>query len=152
MLLSSSNILVYSAIFRLRAPYSEHAPIRFRAWGTAPQKILKLRRSGVPEFLICAFFLLKDPDTQITCNTPKIWPHFGCNKHIFRQFRLFSSLLCLKKSWCVVPRYRKGPGINKSFRRVEVEHRTHSWIGIQQTLAGMLRGGTPFGGRVLRTA
>ena len=26
----------------------------------------------------------------MTCNTPKIWPHFGCNKHIFR---LFSSLL-----------------------------------------------------------
>ena len=26
----------------------------------------------------------------MTCNTPKIWPHFGCNKHIFR---LSSSLL-----------------------------------------------------------
>ena len=36
--------------------YSEHAPIRFRVWGTAPQRILKLRRSGVPKFLICAFF------------------------------------------------------------------------------------------------
>ena len=72
--------------------YSEHAPIRFRAWGSAPQKILKLGTSGVAKFLICAFFLLllKDPDTQMTCNTPKIWPHFGCNKHIFR---LFSSLL-----------------------------------------------------------
>ena len=72
--------------------YSEHAPIRFRAWGSAPPRILKLGTSGVAKFLICAFFLLllKDPDTQMTCNTPKIWPHFGCNKHIFR---LFSSLL-----------------------------------------------------------
>ena len=53
---------------------------------------LKLGTSGVAMFLICAFFLLllKDPDTQMTCNTPKIWPHFGCNKHIFR---LFSSIL-----------------------------------------------------------
>ena len=53
---------------------------------------LKLGTSGVAMFLIWAFFLLllKDPDTQMTCNTPKIWPHFGCNKHIFR---LFSSLL-----------------------------------------------------------
>ena len=41
------------------------------------------------------FLLLKDPDTQMTCNTPKIWPHFGCNKHIFRLFSslLFSSVL-----------------------------------------------------------
>ena len=39
-------------------PYSEHAPIRFRAWWTAPQKIFKLRRSGVPKFLICALLLL----------------------------------------------------------------------------------------------
>ena len=53
----------------------------------------------------------------MTCNTPKIWPHFGCNKHIFR---LFSSLLCSKKSWCVVPRYRTGPGINKSIARSRV--------------------------------
>ena len=36
-------------------------------------------------FLIWAFFLLllKYPDTQMTCNTPKMWPHFGCNKQSF---------------------------------------------------------------------
>ena len=38
--------------------YSEDVSIRFRAWGTAPQKILKLRESGVLKFLICAFFSL----------------------------------------------------------------------------------------------
>ena len=68
-----------------KAQYSERAraSTRFRAWGTAPQKILNLRRRGAPKFLICAvlFLLLKDPDTQMACNTPKMWPHFGCNKH-----------------------------------------------------------------------
>ena len=60
--------------------------------GGAMAMFLKLGTSGVAMFLIWAFFLLllKDPDTQIACNTPKIWPHFGCSKHIFR---LFSSLL-----------------------------------------------------------
>ena len=91
-------IMLYYHTLRLFSvwAYSEHAPIRFWAWGSAPPMFLKLRTSGVAMFLICAFcfLLLKDPDTQMTCNAPKMWPHFGCNKHIFRLFSSLLSLLC----------------------------------------------------------
>ena len=46
----------YRPIYRYTYSEHAHAPIRFRAWGAASQEILKLRRSGVPKFLICAFF------------------------------------------------------------------------------------------------
>ena len=54
--------------------------------------VLKMRE-GRPRHVLNlrAFFLLllKDPDTQMACNTPNYWPHFGSQN----IRRLFSSLL-----------------------------------------------------------
>ena len=108
---------IYCPVPRIPHPYSsysEHACAdKIPGLGDCPPEDLKIKGEWGPQVLNMRllFLLVKDPDIQMTYNTPKIWPHFGCNKHIFR---LFSSLLCSKKLWCVVPRYRTGPGINKS--------------------------------------
>ena len=52
------------------------------------------------QVLICAFFLLllKDPDTQMACNAPKNWPHFGFNKQLELPLSLlFSSISIVLK-------------------------------------------------------
>ena len=47
-------------------------------------------------FLICGlcFLVLKDPGTQMACNTPKNWPHFGSrNNIIVSSLLIFLTLL-----------------------------------------------------------
>ena len=47
-----------------------------------PPKDLKIEEEWgtlVLNMRLFLLLLLKDPDTQMTCNTPKMLPHFGCN-------------------------------------------------------------------------
>ena len=50
-------------------------------WG---RQVLNLR-------LFC--HLLKDPDTQMACNAPKNWPHFGFNKQLLSSLLFYLILL-----------------------------------------------------------
>ena len=59
--------------------------------GECPPKDLKIEEEWGPEDLnLRLFFLLKDPDTQMTCKHPKSGLILDAITHIFR---LFSSLL-----------------------------------------------------------
>ena len=98
-----------------------HAPKRFRVWGGAPNKILKCGWCGSAKFLVCAFFLLllKGPDTQMACDAPKNWPHFGLINNFFRHDSSLLSLLCSQTSWYSVPRYRRDQGAKDGFKYVD---------------------------------
>ena len=101
----------------LASSYSEHAPIRFRAWGSAPPSILKLGTSGVAKFLICAFIFLKTP----TPKWPVIHPKFGLILGAINTSFVSSLLFCAQRNRgasCLGTEKDQG-GRNKEFEHAD---------------------------------